>query len=77
MKDKRRTTVRLDEELRAKLKKYCIDNTIWGKINYFYNLRCKLIHERASVNVSDDDIEDYRKVEQKVLRKMFQLRFNA
>lgn len=49
--------------------------TLLGKVNHFYNLRNKLIHERASVGITDQQVEDYKGVIEKVLKKLFQLRF--
>ena len=45
------------------------------KINHYYNLRNKLIHERATVGITDRQIQDYLKVVEQVLRKLFDLRF--
>lgn len=42
---------------------------------YYYNLRCKLVHERATVPVSDRDLIDYRSVVEKILKRMFGLHF--
>ncbi len=53
-----------------------ISNRDWGKIRHYYDLRCKLIHQRASVNINDEDIEDYRKVIERVLKKLFRFKFN-
>jgi anti-sigma regulatory factor (Ser/Thr protein kinase) len=65
------------DEVKKVLKKnnVLIDDSIWKKINYYYGLRCKLVHERASVQISDDEIWDFRQISQKVLRKMYNLQF--
>lgn len=52
-----------------------IDPKIWKKIDYYYNIRCKLIHERASIQITDSEIEDYREVVEEVLRQLFKLKF--
>jgi hypothetical protein len=52
-----------------------IGDPIWKKIRYFYRLRCDLIHKRANPGLSDDAIEDYRKVVVKFLNKAFKIRF--
>jgi hypothetical protein len=61
------------------VKKYTMNNSKWGKIwtkaNYYYNLRCKLIHEKASPQISDEEINSYRSVVEKVLNKLFGLKF--
>jgi hypothetical protein len=48
---------------------------LWKQIKYYYNLRCKLIHERASVGINDTQIEDYTKIVQRTLKKLFKLQF--
>lgn len=47
------------------------------KINHYYRLRCDLIHQRATPNISDADIQDYREIVENLLLKMFGLRFNV
>ncbi|MBU1777326.1 MAG: hypothetical protein KJ899_11880, partial [Gammaproteobacteria bacterium] len=41
------------------------------KINHFYKLRCDLIHQRATPNVLDAQIEDYRNIVEKLLKVLF------
>ncbi|MCJ7425216.1 ATP-binding protein, partial [Candidatus Bathyarchaeota archaeon] len=63
-------------DVHNEIKKYInIDDKIWKKIDYYYRLRCKLIHERVTVAVDDTQIEDYRGVVEKVLRQLFKLQF--
>lgn len=50
---------------------------LWKKIDHYYRLRNKLIHERATVGISDSQIEDYRRVVQKILNRLFKLRFSV
>ncbi len=58
------------------IKRYIhLSDTIWGKINHYYDLRCKLVHERASVGISDSQIQEYRSVVHGVLKVMFKLKF--
>jgi hypothetical protein len=45
------------------------------KIDYYYNLRCKIVHERATVGISDEEIEDYRETVEKILKDLFGLQF--
>lgn len=47
----------------------------WGKIEHYYDLRCQLIHRRASVTLSDAGIQDFRAVVERVLTKLFKLKF--
>ena len=49
----------------------------WKKVNYYYILRCKLVHERITVSVADQAIEDYREVVEYVLKKLFRLQFDV
>lgn len=58
------------------LKHLSIDQATIQKINHYYKLRCDLIHQRATPNIIDDQIEDYRAIVEKVLGDMFGLSFN-
>lgn len=44
--------------------------------NHYYNLRNKLIHERATVGVTDSDIANYRLTIERVLGILFDIRFS-
>lgn len=46
------------------------------KANHFYLVRNKLIHERASTTVTDNDVDSYRRTIQTVLRVLFKLNFS-
>lgn len=48
---------------------------LWKKIGYYYDLRCKLIHERATVPITDDQVQDYRSIVEKVLQSLFGIEF--
>ena len=52
------------------------DETL-AQVNYFYNLRNKLIHERASVGITDTEIENYKRVIEKILKALFKIKFPA
>ncbi|MBY0317928.1 MAG: hypothetical protein K2X72_04335 [Reyranella sp.] len=52
-----------------------IPTTTLAKINHYYGLRNKLIHERATVGITDAQIADYRVTVEKVLRALFRLKF--
>lgn len=45
------------------------------KIGHYYKLRCDLIHQRATPNILDTQIEDYRGIVEILLTKMFGLTF--
>lgn len=51
------------------------DTSLWKRMDYFYKMRCELIHKRASVNVSDDDIEMFQRASETLLGKMYKLKF--
>jgi len=52
-----------------------INKDTWKKINYYYGLRCKLVHERVTVGIHNSQIDDFRKVVEGVLCKLFKLKF--
>jgi hypothetical protein len=39
-------------------------------------MRNKLIHERATMQVTDSDIENYKETTQKIMKILFGLRFS-
>lgn len=61
------------------IKKYIslkeITDEDWKKIKYYYDLRCKLVHERATVDITDTQLKDLRQVVEKVMKKLFKLKF--
>ncbi len=58
------------------VKKYVkITEATWKKIEHYYHLRCKLVHERGTVGISDDQIRGFREVVEKVLNKLYKLKF--
>lgn len=67
---KQRTTVISEVKKHVKL-----DQEILDKVRYYYRLRNNLIHERATVEISDNQVKDYRKVTQKILKQLFDLRW--
>ena len=46
-----------------------------AKIDFYYGLRCKLIHERSSAGITDQQVSDYREVVEELLKRLFGLRF--
>lgn len=52
-----------------------ISPALLGKVSHYYNLRNKLVHERATVGITDNQIYDYRTTVEKILTKLFGLRF--
>ena len=53
-----------------------IGKTLKSQIKYFYSIRCNLIHQRASVTISDDMIMDHLKVVKSLLKKLFKIKFD-
>ena len=56
-------------------KKVKIDSTTVRKIEHYYRLRNKLVHERATGDVTDEDIDNYAETVQHVLTMLFSLHF--
>jgi hypothetical protein len=59
-----------------KFPKVKIKADTWKKIDHFYRLRCKLVHERVTVGVSDGQIRDFREIVEGVLKKLYKLKFD-
>lgn len=57
------------------VKKVAIPPSLIDKANHYYNLRNKLIHERASATVTDADVSNYQETVEKVLSILFKLKF--
>lgn len=65
-------------QLEARLKidlKGKVSNNDWTLINYYYKMRCNLIHQSASTDVKTSDIEKHRLIVEKVLSVLFKLEF--
>ena len=67
---KNRTEVIKDVQPHAKFPK-----TLLGKVAHYYTLRNSLIHERATGLITDEQVQDYRKTIERVLKKLFDIRF--
>ena len=52
-----------------------LDIDTLDKVKYYYRLRNKLIHERATVGITDSQIDDYREVVEGVLTNLFKLKW--
>jgi histidine kinase/DNA gyrase B/HSP90-like ATPase len=52
-----------------------LSKTLLDKVAYYYNLRNKLTHERATVGITDAQIVDYKETVEKVLKTLFGLKF--
>lgn len=56
-------------------KKVSIPPKLLEKAKHYYGLRNKLVHERASAEVTPDDIENYSETVQQILKILFDLDF--
>lgn len=54
-----------------------LSQTLVSKVNHYYELRNKLIHERATVGITDTDVSNYRETIEKILEKLFGLKFHV
>ncbi|QOG06395.1 hypothetical protein IGS74_18000 [Aureimonas sp. OT7] len=54
-----------------------LSQTLLDKVSHYYNLRNKLVHERATVGITDAQVADYTKTVEQVLKKLFGLKFPA
>ena len=66
---------RVDIQLEV-LKHISISPAVIKKIDNYYKLRCDLIHQRATPNVTDAQIDDYRTIVEQLLSEMFGLTLN-
>ena len=46
------------------------------KIEHYYKLRCDLVHQRATPNITDQQIEDYRVIVEGLIHDMFGINFS-
>ena len=65
-----RTNVMKEVQAHAKFPKKLLD-----KVNHYYDIRNSLIHQRASVLITDEQVADYRKTIERVLNKLFKVKF--
>ncbi|TGL55258.1 ATP-binding protein [Leptospira wolffii] len=52
-----------------------LDATDWTNLNYFYRLRCDLVHRRTTANVTDSDIAKFTKLTKKVHKKLLGIKY--
>jgi hypothetical protein len=67
--------VNRDEVIRVVRQQVIIDPTTLRKIKHYYLLRNKLIHERATVDITGADVANYYVTVQRVLSLLFGLQF--
>jgi hypothetical protein len=63
------------EVIKVVTQKVTIDPTTLNKVSHYYQFRNKLIHEKATVAVTDSDIQNYSETIQHVLHRLFGLTF--
>jgi hypothetical protein len=64
-----------DAVIKVVRQKVNIDRATLLKIDHYYRLRNKLVHERATVEVTDEDIDNYEETVQNILTLLFNLQF--
>jgi Histidine kinase-, DNA gyrase B-, and HSP90-like ATPase len=52
-----------------------IPQALLDKAKHYYELRNKLIHERATVSITDTDVDNYRETIERILATLFGLKF--
>lgn len=52
-----------------------IKSETWQKVEYYYKLRCELVHKKASVGITDSQLLDFRGVVEGILKKLYKLKF--
>ncbi|WP_081423772.1 hypothetical protein [Celeribacter ethanolicus] len=61
----------------AEIKKHIsINDDYWKKSSHYNNLRNKLIHERATVDITDYQLADFSEVVEHILSKLFGFDFS-
>jgi hypothetical protein len=53
-----------------------VKSTAWSIINYYYLKRCDLVHKRATTQISDQELNNYRSNVEYTLNKLFRINFN-
>lgn len=64
-----------DEVIKIVKQRITLDRTTLTKIKHYYELRNKLVHEKATQDVADDDISNYLTTVQNTLTALFGLVF--
>jgi hypothetical protein len=67
---------RRNQVINAVTQKVKIPQTLLDKARHYYDLRNKFIHERATVAITDSDVENYRSTIQRILAILFELKFH-
>ncbi|RJE82001.1 ATP-binding protein [Paracoccus onubensis] len=51
------------------------EEPVWDKVRHYYDRRNKLVHERATLQITDVELADYREVVERILSELFDLNF--
>ena len=74
------TIFRQRHQVEGEIRKYPKGNRItaseWRLIGHYYDVRCKLVHQRASINIIDEDIVQYTNLVEKIVGMLFGVKFN-
>jgi hypothetical protein len=52
-----------------------ITQNAWARVNYYYTMRCNLIHLKATSSVTDQEVSEYRQLIETILHILFKLKF--
>ena len=52
-----------------------VSDSVWDKVRHYYDRRNKLVHERATLQITDAELADYREVVERILGELFELIF--
>lgn len=52
-----------------------LDAGAWGQIDYFYKLRCELVHRKVNAEIDQESLDKFREVVKNVLTKAHDIRF--
>lgn len=63
------------EVIAAVSQKVTIPQPLLDKAQHYYNVRNKIIHERATVDITDSDVDNYRSTIEQILTILFKLKF--
>lgn len=72
--DQLRKTPRI--EIHKKVEPYILTgHPIWGRLRHYYDLRCDLIHKKASAGISDEEVDEFRADVRLFLHEAFGIQF--
>lgn len=63
-------------EVHKEIEKHLPGIIDFNRVTYFYNMRCKLVHERATTGISKADLEDFEELVKEIFAELFGSIFN-